>query len=86
LQPTWSPSIKRRPRHNWRFPCEANPDLLLFAVDFRTGQALVLSSQSSPVLTTDDLAHVIDAHAAYKNTGERESKSEQPKPIEVQKS
>ncbi len=66
--------------------CEANPDLLLIAVDFRTGQALVLSSQSSPALTTDDLLHVIDAHASQKHAGERESKSEQQKTHEVQKS
>jgi hypothetical protein len=66
--------------------CEANPDLLLIAVDFRTGQALVLSSQSSPVLTTDDLVHVIDAHASQKHGGERESKSEQQKTHAVQKS
>jgi hypothetical protein len=65
--------------------CEANPDLLLIAVDFRTSQALVLSSRSSPVLTTDDLVRVIDAHGPCKKAGERELKSEQEETHEVQK-
>jgi hypothetical protein len=44
--------------------CKANPGRLLIAVDFTAGQALLLSSESSPLLTTDDLVHVIDTHAS----------------------
>jgi hypothetical protein len=66
--------------------CEVKPDLLLIAVDFKTSHALVLSSQSSQVLTTDDLVHVIDTHGSCKKAGERELRSEQEKTHELQKS
>jgi hypothetical protein len=65
--------------------CEANPDLLLIAVDFRTGQALVLSSQSSPVLTADDLVHVIDAHRCCKNVEKGELENGATEAAVVQK-
>lgn len=41
----------------------ARPGLLLVGVDLNTDKVLVLSSQTSHVLTTDDLLHVIESHA-----------------------
>jgi hypothetical protein len=40
---------------------KAQPRLLLIGVDLTTGQALVLSSQPSRLLTVDDLVHVIES-------------------------
>ena len=39
---------------------KAQPRLLLIGVDLKTGQALVLSGQSSRLLTPDDLLQVIE--------------------------
>ncbi len=41
----------------------AKPGLLLVGVDLANGKALVLSSQTSRVLTTDDLVELIESHA-----------------------
>jgi hypothetical protein len=40
---------------------KAQPRLLLIGVDLKTGQALVLSSQPSRLLTMDDLLQVIES-------------------------
>lgn len=41
---------------------KAQPDLLLIAVDLATNQALVLSSQPTRALTTEDLLQLIQRH------------------------
>lgn len=41
---------------------KAQPDLLLIGVDLATNQALVLSSQPTRALTTEDLLQVIQRH------------------------
>lgn len=41
----------------------SKPGILLIGVDLSNGKALVLSSKTSRVLTTDDLVHVIESHA-----------------------
>ncbi len=40
--------------------CQAQPQLLVIGVDLATGQALVLSAQTSRMLTPDDLVGVIE--------------------------
>ncbi len=47
----------------------SRPGLLLVGVDLANGKALVLSSQTSRVLTTDDLVQVIESRA---DTAEQE--------------
>lgn len=42
---------------------QTRPGLLLVGVDLKTDKALVLSSQTSDVLTTEDLLHLIESHA-----------------------
>ncbi len=42
---------------------KAQPDVLLIGVDMAADQTLVLSGQSSRVLTTDDLVQVIETRA-----------------------
>ncbi len=39
---------------------KAQPGVLLIGIDLTAHQALVLSGQSAPAFTTDDLAHVIE--------------------------
>ncbi len=51
----------------------SKPGLLLIGVDLANRRALVLSSQTSRVLTTDDLVHVIES---YGDTHEAESTTE----------
>ncbi len=45
---------------------KARPHTLLIGVDLGTGKALVLSSQTSRALTTDDLLQVIESHLSLR--------------------
>ncbi len=42
--------------------CQAQPHLLVIGVDVATDQALVLSGQTSRMLTPDDLVNVIESY------------------------